>query len=284
MADNGSTDDTAGVIERARRGFPVPLRRVHEPAPGKSRAVAAGVAAASGHVLALTDDDVNPDEGWLDAIRGAMRDGSVALVGGPVAARWERTPPRWLRRASDGAGRLAAPLALLNYGNEPVELGSRTAIGANMAVRREIFLREGGFAAHLGKLRGTLLSGEDFELCRRVQRSGEVALYVPNARVRHFVPADRMRIAYHLSWFFWSGITRAALEEGTPARMLLGVPMYVFRRMMGSSIAALALAVSGNAGRAAEHATEVAYALGYASRCWKLPLARLAVSIPDGQS
>ena len=34
----------------------------------------------------------------------------------------------------------------------------------------------GGYATHLGKLRGTLLSGEDHELCERVQAAGHEAL------------------------------------------------------------------------------------------------------------
>src|SRR5438445_582224 len=87
-------------------------------------------------------------------------------------------------------GPLASPLALLDYGSSTVDLGARTVIGANMAVRRSVFVQVGGFAPHLGKLRGTLLSGEDRELCRRVQAAGFRAVYCPAAGVRHWVPAD----------------------------------------------------------------------------------------------
>jgi GT2 family glycosyltransferase len=256
---------------------------VHEPAPGKSRAIARGVSVAGGDVLALTDDDVDVEEGWLDAIRAAMDDPSVALVGGPVAPRWERTPPRWLRTAADAGGRLAAPLALLNYGDRPVELAGRTAIGANLAVRRESFQREGGFAAHLGKLRGTLLSGEDHELCRRIERSGERVMYNPNARVRHFVPAERMRIRYYVSWFFWSGIAHAAMDGRSAGRTLLGIPLYLFRRVAAAAVGAVASALSGNAAAAVERGTDVAFAAGYASCRWRLPITRAARSAEDGR-
>ena len=81
---------------------------------------------------------------------------------------------------------------MLNYGDTEAILGSRTLLGANMAVRRLVLHELGGYATHLGKLRGTLLSGEDHDLCQRVQSAGYEARYLPNARVYHWVPAQRM--------------------------------------------------------------------------------------------
>ena len=271
VADNGSTDATPETLARHQQTFPVPLRIVDEPVPGKSRALARALAVATGDVLAFTDDDVNVGDGWLDAIRAAMADPAQALIGGPVAPRWQRGAPRWLRLGDRGYGPLAAPLALLDYGDRAVPLGSRTALGANLAVRRDVIRRVGGFALHLGKLRGTLLSGEDHELCRRVQALGLRATYWPAARVTHWVPVDRMRIRYFLAWFFWSGITHAALEEGRARdRSLLGVPLYLIRRFVGGTLAALGAAATGNLSRAVERGIEAAFAAGYAAGRWRL--------------
>jgi GT2 family glycosyltransferase len=186
VVDNGSTDHTAAVVARQQRGYAAPLRLVHESAPGKSVAIARALAVATGDVLAFTDDDVNVDEGWLDAVRDAMTDPAVALVGGPVKPRWQSTVPGWIRRGRDRHPRLGSPIALLDYGDRAVELGPRTLLGANLAVRRDVFIKVGGFPATLGKLRGTLLSGEDHELCRRVQDAGFCALYVPQVAVEHW--------------------------------------------------------------------------------------------------
>ncbi len=272
VIDNGSTDETPDAIERARRLFAVPVHHLEERSPGKSRAIARGLDAASGEVLAFTDDDVEVGAGWLDAIRGAMRDPEVGLAGGPVAPRWQALPPRWLRAAVDTVGPLAAPLALLDYGPASAELGDRTAIGANMAVRRAVFQQVGGFAPHLGKLRGTLLSGEDRELCRQVQAAGWRAVYAPDARVRHWVPADRMRFGYYISWFFWSGITHATLDAERPstAATVLGVPRYLVRRAAAGSVGALFHAASGHLATSVERAMDVAFAAGYASRAWRM--------------
>src|SRR5438132_152334 len=161
VVDNGSTDRTASVIDRQKDALPVPLVHLFETRPGKSHALGRAVRSARGDVLAFTDDDVNVGPAWLDAIRTAMNDPAVALVGGAVDPRWEGTAPRWLCANGDGYGRLAAPLALVDYGATPSDLGARTAIGANLAVGRDVLEQVGGFAPHLGKLRGTLLSGED---------------------------------------------------------------------------------------------------------------------------
>ena len=275
VVDNASTDETARVIEAARATFAVPLHHLDEPAPGKSRAIARAMTVATGDVLAFTDDDVNVDGGWLEAIRAAMRDTEVALVGGPVAPRWATPPPRWLRRSAslsgERYGRLASPLALLHYGPSAIDLGPRAVLGANMAVRRAAFLQVGGFAPHLGKLRGTLLSGEDREVCRLVQAAGMRAVYSPDARVRHFVPADRMRIAYYMSWFFWSGITLATLdrEQGVGGRAILGVPFYLIKRAWVGALRAAGAALVGNFAAAVDRALDVAFTAGYVAQVWR---------------
>ena len=271
VVDNGSTDATPGVVVRRERSFQIPVRYLEELRPGKSVALSRAIAVATGDVLAFTDDDVNVGTNWLAAIRTAMTDERVALVGGPVAPRWECQRPWWLN-LDEGSGRLAAPLALVDYGPEVIPLGPRTVLGANMAVRRDVIEGLGGFAAHLGKLRGTLLSGEDQELCRRVQAAGFTALYLPSAIVHHWVPASRLRLAYCLRWFFWSGITHATLDEseGRRDRTFAGLPRYIVRRFLTACAAAAGLAVRGRVTQSLDHAIDIAFAAGYAANRWGL--------------
>jgi GT2 family glycosyltransferase len=276
VVDNGSTDRTANVVHGRAPAFPVPLTYVVERRPGKSNAVARAIDFAHGDVLAFTDDDVNVGETWLDDIRATMTDGSVALMGGPVLPRWERRPPRWLpfgntkEEGQRGFGRLAAPLALLEYGPERVDLGPRTVLGANMAARRDVVNQLGGFAPHLGKRRGTLLSGEDHDLCLRVQAAGFRAMYSPSAPVHHWVPGERMRVRYFVNWFFWSGITNAALEEHAAGsgRAVARVPLFIFRRFIEGLARAAGAAVMGRGAAAVDGVTDAAFAAGYAARRW----------------
>jgi glucosyl-dolichyl phosphate glucuronosyltransferase len=273
VVDNGSTDDTDGIVARQQTRFPVPVHLLHEAVPGKSRAIARAVAFANGDVLAFTDDDVNVGPDWLEVIRGAMSDPGVALVGGPVMPRWQPGVPGWIRRARDRHPRLGAPVALLDYGSQSAELGPRTLLGANLAVRWEVFTKVGGFPAHLGKLRGTLLSGEDHEMCRRVQAEGFRALYLPDARVAHWVPANRARVSYFLRWFYWSGITHAIMDGRTAparARTILGLPLYLVARAARASAAALGALAIGNRASALNLAIDAAFSLGYAAERWGL--------------
>jgi GT2 family glycosyltransferase len=269
VVDNASTDDTPSVIADAGRAFAVPVRRLVERTPGKSSAMATGVAAAQGDVLAFTDDDVDVAADWVDEIRHVRRDPGIALAGGPVTPRWETPPPGWLHAAIDAYGRLAAPLGLLNYGSESFPLGPRTVLGSNLVVRAEVLQKLGGYVSRLGKLRGTLLSGEDHELCMRVQAAGFRVVYWPELRVTHWVPASRMRARYAMSWFFWSGITHATLDAGDrPVRSRFRIPPHFVSRMATAAARSLGAALSGHPARMMDNAIDVAFVAGYVARRW----------------
>lgn len=269
VVDNGSTDSTAEVLRATSPRYPVPLLVLHEPRPGKVHALAKGIGCARGETLAFTDDDVVAENGWLEGIRQALGDGRADLAGGRVLPLWEGTPPSWLF-LGDGAGgfnRLASPIALLDYGNATMPLGARTALGANMAVRREAFEAAGGFAPHLGKLRGTLLSGEDQELCRSVQAAGFRAVYEPSIVVRHRVPPDRLKLTYYLKWFYWSGITQAALDrsnrEGREDPWRHRLRLYPVRQVATGIARGIGAGAIGRFPAAAEAFTVAAFGLGY---------------------
>lgn len=271
VVDNGSVDHTAAVAKGYQAGFPAPLHVLHEDRPGKSHALSRALAVARTDVLAFLDDDITVGQGWLDVIRGTMTNPSVALMGGRVMARWEDRVPTWMRHAPAEYPRLGAPLGLLDYALDVVELGPRTVLGANMAVRRDVFDVVGGFATHLGKLRGTLLSGEDHELCLRVQRAGFRAIYAPEALVHHWVPADRARVGYFLHWFYWSGITNAILDADSAAAAAppsggsahRRVPGYLIKRSARAFFGVLSALVAGRRSAALNHAIDIAYAAGY---------------------
>jgi GT2 family glycosyltransferase len=285
VANNGSTDATERVAEEAAARWPGLVRVVNEPRPGKSIAVASALNGCGADVLAFTDDDVLVADDWIARIRQAMANTDVALVGGPVLPMYARRVPDWLDlHAETGFGRMAAPLALLHYGYAAGPLGPRVVLGANMAVRREAFLAVGGYPANLGKLRGTLLSGEDHELCERIQTAGYTAVYDPAVRVRHLVPADRLKIGYFLRWFFWSGMTHAAMERDRSAalagRRVLGAPGYVIREIGSGTLQAAASALRASWTAAASQATRAAFGAGYVWGTWRLAA---AARLPTGR-
>lgn len=144
LVDNGSTDDTR-EIARVRGA------RVLEYRTGTiSDLRNAGAAQSSGRLLAFIDADVILQAGWLDGLRDAMAilDSDEGALCGELYGIGDK-PSRIERAWFDPALRPHV----------------RHIGGGNMVLPRSLFERVGGFD-------GTLETGEDADLCRRVESAG----------------------------------------------------------------------------------------------------------------
>ena len=84
IIDNGSSD---GTLERLRELATVlspRLEIVSEPRAGVSRGRNAGIRAARGEFIAMTDDDCLPDSDFLDAVLEVFADPAIGYYGGRV--------------------------------------------------------------------------------------------------------------------------------------------------------------------------------------------------------
>ncbi|MGH7683621.1 MAG: glycosyltransferase family 2 protein, partial [Vulcanimicrobiaceae bacterium] len=86
VADNGSTDATPEVVERAIRAAPHPLRRIEAGNANRALARNKGIAAASGELVLFVDDDVWLPPNFVAAHAAAQRrrDGARRAVTGPI--------------------------------------------------------------------------------------------------------------------------------------------------------------------------------------------------------
>jgi glycosyltransferase involved in cell wall biosynthesis len=146
VADNGSTDRTAAVVESWTDRLPVRLvdasaRR------GPSAARNLGAAAARGQILAFTDADDVVFPGWLVAATAVEVFGTGPVVKFVDGTAVPRTPPRDARCGM-------SHLDFLSY-----------ADGANFIIRADTFATYGGF----DEARRT---GEDVDLSWRMQLDG----------------------------------------------------------------------------------------------------------------
>jgi glycosyltransferase involved in cell wall biosynthesis len=178
VVDDGSDDGTA---ELAARG-PGEVTVLRGDGRGAAEARNLGARAASGEVLAFTDSDCVPDDGWLTAGLRALEDAD--LVQGPI------TP-------IPGAPHGPFDRSLW------VEHESGLHESANLIVRRELFERVGGFEGWLDHAGGRPI-GEDTWFGWRARRSGARAVWAPDAVVHHAVfprsarefVAERLRLQY----------------------------------------------------------------------------------------
>jgi glucosyl-dolichyl phosphate glucuronosyltransferase len=218
VVDNNSTDETAEVVQSREAAFPVPLRYEFEAAQGRSNALNRGILVTSARVLAFIDDDVVVAERWLDEAAGSLLDpdSGVDYTGGPVDPIWEAARPGWLSATQPD---LWGAIAILDYGAEPFvfEERRRVPLGANMAVRRTLVDRIGGFSPRLGRSAGTQILGQEVpEFLARARAVNSRGRYVPGMLVRHHVPARRLTKSYFRRWWFGKGRSRAALERLQP--------------------------------------------------------------------
>ena len=133
------------------------------------------------------DDDVTVEPTWLQNLTASLHGRDWMGAGGRVLPVWRQSPPPWLPE-----GRYSlAPLVVFDLGLEAGPI-SEPPFGTNMAFRREVFERCGGFRTDLGPRPGSQIRGEDTEFGRRLLDGGEPLRYEPSAVVYHPVPEERL--------------------------------------------------------------------------------------------
>ncbi len=246
VVDNGSIDDTPAVIEAfADR---LPLRRVWQPEAGLSNARNAGVAAAQGDYICWTDDDVELDPDWLAAYARAFHlypDGTI--FGGVVEPVYEVPPPSWM---IENASLLVDLLAKRDHGPEERRMATEQYLfpyGANFAVRAAE-QRQCLYDPNLGVSPNQKRLGEETTVLLAIVALGGAHYWIPASRVRHMIPANRMRFDYVRAYFqsvgeTWAymSVTGGAPIMGPPipldGRRLAGVPIWIWRHSIKADIA-----------------------------------------------
>jgi glycosyltransferase involved in cell wall biosynthesis len=217
VADDGGRPATGQVLNRWVGGERLSVRRVPSGGGGPAAARNAGWRLSEAPLVAFTDDDCEPDPGWLGALLQAAASAPGALIQG-------RTVPN------------------------PVELGtarglvrtkSVTGLGpwfqtCNVLYPRSVLQELGGFDE-----RFTGPFGEDADLAWRAIEAGVPAVFAPEASVRHAV--EPLSAA---------GYLRSALRDPDEALVFKRHP--ALRRRVGrlgvfksESHALLALALAG---------------------------------------
>jgi GT2 family glycosyltransferase len=170
VVDNASTDDSAAIAER--RGARVIRNARNE---GYGRANNAGARAADSEFILVVNPDVVVDRGAVAALLDAARRYPDASFFAPQIVEPSGRvffQPRSLLASylTNPTGKLVLPEG---------EACAPFFSGACFLIRRDLFLRLGGFDENI------FLFYEDDDLCRRVADSGSALIYVPGAVVRH---------------------------------------------------------------------------------------------------
>lgn len=226
VVDDGSTDGTTFLV--ASR-FPRVKLLTLEPG-GLSAARNAGAEAATGEILAFTDDDCEADEGWLAGLAGAFAKGWDA-AGGPNLPPPPRTDAEAIVTAAPGA-----PSHVMLDDSEAEHLP-----GCNLSVLRTAYFDIGGFDPQF------TTAGDDVDFCWRLRDKGYRLGFAPTAFVWHhrrpslrgflrqqigYGKAEALLIAKHPQRFTAAGDAKwdGFIYSGGPVRAVEGSIIY-FGRM-----------------------------------------------------
>ncbi len=211
------------------------IRYVAEPRPGLSISRNTGVGATGGAIVAFTDDDVVVDPEWIARLLAPFADPRTMVVTGTVLPGALETEAQRMAEARlwsfnrEFRRRLfdARYFARMRARGVPVW---HVGAGANMAIRREAFVRIGLFDERLGA--GAAGCSEDSELWYRVLAGGWSCAYEPAAVVFHFhrPDLDGLRRQWHA---YMRGHVAALLVQfarhrhwGNLRRIVLQLPVF----------------------------------------------------------
>lgn len=221
MVDNGSTDATREKIAAFADRAAFPVHYVHQPVAGLSNARNAGLAVASGGLIAFTDDDCYVDADLLTRTVAAFaRQPELGYVSGRILLHDPDDFPATVNESTEPLhfppGRYLPPGAIR---------------GANLAFRRAALDAIGGFDPLFGS--GARFPAEDIDAACRCSLRGWAGAYDPGITVSHhhgrkaadveglFRAYDYGRGAYHTKLLLHDRAPRAALRgwAGLPRRM-----------------------------------------------------------------
>jgi glycosyltransferase involved in cell wall biosynthesis len=265
VVDNNSTDGTAQVLSRLAQEHPGRVRPVLETRQGVAYARQAGIDAARADIVAFFDDDVRVAPDWIETIvRLFRRHPDIECFGGKVMPDWSAPPPPWLTAAH------WAPLALQDFGDAPMVMSlenPRGLISANLACRKSVFDRVGGFSPQFQRVKDGIGSLEDDEWIRRLWKAGGRTLYAPDLVSSTAVPSARLTRAYHRRWHRGHGrfyaLLRAEEMERSSRGAFLGVPAHMYRTALADAAGWLTSTMKGRPDLAFLHEVRLRFFRGF---------------------
>jgi len=173
LVDNNSSDETRNVVREFMKRSGLSVKYVYEGKQGLGHARIAGCEAATGDILAFTDDDCIVDRHWLSSLAKEFQsDRTLSGAGGRVELFDIRDKPVTIMTSKERV-LLSWPGQLFNFIH-----------GCNMAFVRRVFQVVGNYDVRFGA--GTkIASAEDSDFIYRVFKSGFKILYSPDFVVYH---------------------------------------------------------------------------------------------------
>ncbi len=190
IIDDGSTDDTKGVVAQLAQESPAPVRYIKEKGRGYTAVLNRAVQEFGGQWLAFFDDDQHTHTTWLKELYELACNQKADMVGGPI-----------LLDLPDSVLEGIGPVCRDLYGESPdvrdpesYKLKPPLPGGGNRLIHRHVFKQIGTFDESM------LTGGCDRDFLLRAQKAGITMGWAWAATAYHMIPPER--ITYnHIKWY-----------------------------------------------------------------------------------
>lgn len=195
----------------------------------KSQALNAVLDSLENELIVFLDDDVKVVPDLLERYAiAANSNPSQCIFGGPIVADYVEQPPDWLLDYLPVSAKGWEPEEY-----QPIHPGGLWFMGFNWAAFTADIRRAGGFNPEVGPGAKSGATGQETAMQRALVDLGVVPVYVPEARVWHYVPESRCSPEWALERAFRNGVTSGLAAVEPTSRMLLnGVPLWMMRKRL----------------------------------------------------
>lgn len=211
VACNACTDATPATIAAFAASAPFPVIALDEPRAGKSFALNHALAHATAEWVAFFDDDERVAEDWLERMLAEQAVRHFDFVAGRYVADFEIEPPGWIppRQGATVIARHDPEMPA-----QKITANDSIMWGGNCAIRRDALQRVGAFATDLGRASGLgALGCEDVDMQLRLVEAGFDGWYLPELRILHWIPRERLTKTFFRKKIFWAGYTSRRFER-----------------------------------------------------------------------
>ncbi|MEM7231298.1 MAG: glycosyltransferase [Planctomycetota bacterium] len=230
VIENGEQHGVEDVVKAAPSVLAA--RYLHDPVANKSSALNTALEFIGDAFIFFADDDIRLAPETLVAYEKASRDHTSGFMyGGPTEVDYEDRPEEWLRQYLPASAR----------GWELTDdsmLERPCFLGFNWAAFRCDVVDAGGFDPNRGPGAPTMSTGQESEMQERLLAAGCKNVYVPEARVWHYVPKNRCSEEWLVKRSFRSGVSRGIQESGSGGLRVGRYPLWVIRRRITSRLRA----------------------------------------------
>jgi len=164
-----------------------------------------GIKLAKTDKILFIDCDAIPDKNWAyELLKIFDINEKIAIVGGKSEPLWLKKP-KWYHKSNI----IREIYSLIDLSNEPIK--TMKIVGVNFGINKKLLKEESYFNENLGRRPGSLLGGEESDLCKRSINKGFLIYYTPQAIVKHQIQIDRMSLKWILRRFYYGGVGKAII-------------------------------------------------------------------------